>query len=433
MRIFRRTRSPERSPPSRAMDASQAERPTLYGALRRAHLSVALIAVLTAGISLTIVGLTALRAYADHNLQLVARSISYTVEAAVVFRDQEATLASLTAISANENVADVLVLDVDGKVLADWHRTPGTSSSPVRQILGNWLTPRPVELTVTSANQPVGTVRVSGDPTAFVFFLLQGAQGLLICLLLTAVAAHYVSRRMMRDIVAPLKQLMHIAHAVRSERAFARRLPAARIAELNELSADFNALLAELESWQNQLQSENSALALQATRDGLTGLLNRSTFMQSLETAIATAADEAHFSAVLYLDSDEFKSINDLHGHAAGDTVLVEIAKRLHSCVRESDAVARLGGDEFAVLIRTLRQPQDAVKVAENIISAMSAPFSISPTKTVRAGLSIGLAVFPIHARSAESLLDAADAAMYEAKRDARGTWRDATSSSADV
>jgi len=408
-------------------------RPTLYGALRRAHLSVALIAVLTAGISLTIVGLTALRAYADHNLHLVARSICYTIEAAVVFRDQEATLASLTAITAKENIADVVVLDIEGKVLADWHRTPTSSLSTIRRTVGNWLTPQPVELTVTSAGHTVGTVRVSGDPTAFVYFLLQGAQGLLICLLLTAVAAHYVSRRMMHDIVAPLRLLMRVAHAVRTERAFSRRLPSARIAELNELSADFNALLAELESWQSQLQSENSALAIRATRDGLTGLLNRSTFMQALESAIATAAADDHFSAVLYLDSDEFKSINDRHGHAAGDKVLAEIAKRLLGCVRESDVVARLGGDEFAVLIRTLRQPQDAAQVADNIVFAMSAPFRLSASETVRAGLSIGTAVFPIHAQSAEALLAAADAAMYEAKRDARGTWRDATSSSVRV
>ncbi|RZT35500.1 diguanylate cyclase domain-containing protein [Cupriavidus agavae] len=430
MSIFTRRPAPTDSASRRRVESNQDSRLTLYGALRRAHLGVALIAVLTAGIALTVVGLTALRAYADHNLRLVARSISYTVEAAVVFRDKEAVLTSLSAITATENVAGVTVLDTAGNVLAEWHRTPRLSATILPRIIGDWLTPDPVDIPVSGANKVVGIVRASADPTAFVHFLLQGAQGVLVCLLLTAVAAHYLSHRMMRDIVAPLKELMRVAHTVRSKRAFSHRLPAARIAELNELSDDFNALLAELESWQMQLQREKNELALRASHDGLTGLLNRSAFLQALETAVKSAAVHGHFTAVLYLDSDKFKSINDHFGHAAGDKVLVGIAQRLIGCVRESDAVARLGGDEFAVLIRTLRQPQDAVQVAENIISAMCVPFPISETDTLNTGLSIGLAIYPIHAQSASALLDAADAAMYEAKRDAKGTWRDAAASS---
>ena len=408
---------------------AQPSRLTLYGFLRRAHFGVALIAVLTAGVSLTALGLTALRTYADHNLRLVARSISYTVEAPVVFRDREAALESLAAISGQENVAAVSILDADGRLLADWRRTAETSPGSWRRVVGEWLTPAPVQLPVLSASRSVGAVRVSGDPTALLHFLWQGVQGLFVCLLLTALAAHYMSRRMIRDIVSPLQQLMEVAHSVRSERAFERRMPGARIAELNALSEDFNVLLGELETWQQQLQRENTSLAHRASRDSLTGLLNRSAFMQALEATIAVAATKQLFSAVLYLDCDQFKAINDRYGHAAGDAVLVGIAQRLHACVRESDYIARLGGDEFAVLIPSLRQPQDAVQVAESIISAMSAPLRLPEGGTVRAGLSIGLAIFPVHAQSPKAVLHAADAAMYAAKRDARGTWRNAVSS----
>lgn len=400
---------------------------TLYGALGRAHIGVALIAVLTAGISLTVLGLTALRVYADHNLRLVARSISYTVEAPVVFRDSDATLDSLAVIGASEDVAAVTVLDRDGRTLADWRRNTQTASVGLRKVIGDWLTPTPVELTVLNSGQPVGMVRVSGDPATLLHFLLQGVLGLSACLLMTALAAHYMSRRMMRDIVVPLHQLMRVAHAVRSERAFEQRMPAARIAELNELAEDFNVLLAELQRWQQQLQRENRSLAQRASHDSLTGLLNRAAFVQALEAAIAAAEAHQHFSAVLYLDSDEFKTINDSFGHAAGDAVLVEIAQRLHACVRETDQIARLGGDEFAVLIPTLRHPEDAVQIAENIVAAMRPPLRLPDGDIVRSALSVGVAVYPVHGQSPMALLNAADAAMYEAKRDARGTWRNAS------
>ncbi|RZT41690.1 diguanylate cyclase domain-containing protein [Cupriavidus agavae] len=413
--------------PGRRPSATPAPvRPTLYGTLRRIHLSVALIAVLTAGISLTFFGLTALRAHADHNLRLVARSIAYTVEAPVVFGDQAAAADALSAIAAAEDLATVTVYDRDRQLLASWQR-PGQERFPaLRRIAGRLLTSGPAEQPIVHEAQQVGSVQVSGDPVALLHFLLQGTLGLIACLLLTAVGAHYMSSRMLGDIVDPLRNLMRVAHAVRSERAFGQRMPPARIEELNALSEDFNVLLDELEAWQKQLQRENRSLAHRATHDSLTGLLNRAAFTEALDLALRNAAARNHYAAVLYLDSDDFKGINDRHGHAAGDRVLVGIADRIRGCLRESDTVARLGGDEFAVLIDTLRQPEDAVRAAEAILDAMAAPIALPDGGTVVAPLSIGLAVFPVHARNGAALLHAADAAMYGAKRHSGATWHSA-------
>jgi len=418
---------PGRRPSSSSVSApATPARPTLYGALRRIHLGVALIAVFTAGISLTFLGLTALRAYADHNLRLVARSIAYTVEAPVVFRDEAAAADALSAIAAAEDVATVTVFDREHQQLATWQRPSHDRFPALRGLAGELLTSGPVEQPIVHESQQVGSVRVAGDPVALLHFLLQGTLGLLACLLLTAVGAHYMSTRMLANIVDPLRNLMRVAHAVRSERAFGQRMPPARIEELNALSEDFNVLLDELEAWQKQLQHENRSLAHRATHDSLTGLLNRAAFTEALDLAVRAAAACNCHTAVLYLDSDDFKGINDRHGHAAGDAVLMGIAQRIRGCLRETDSVARLGGDEFAVLIAALRHPDDAVRIAEDILDAMIRPISLPDGTTIVAPLSIGVAIFPLHARNGTALLHAADAAMYGAKRQSGATWRSA-------
>jgi diguanylate cyclase (GGDEF)-like protein len=401
-------------------------RPTLYGALRRIHLGVALLAVCTAGLSLTAVGLTALRVYADHNLRLVARSIAYTLEAPVVFRDKAATSETLALIAESEDVSRATVLDLDKRVLADWQRPGHERRDGLLYAIGEWLGTGEIEQPILHDAQPVGTLRMSGDPSNLLHFLLQGGLGLLACLLLTAVSAHYMSSRMLVQIIEPLRNLMRVAHAVRSERDFAQRTPPARIEELNALGDDFNGLLDELETWQNQMQHENRSLAHRASHDSLTGLLNRSAFEELLDLAVRTATASAGYAALLYLDSDDFKGINDRFGHAAGDAVLVALAQRIRASVREGDVVARLGGDEFAVLTTSLRAPADAIHIAEQVLQRIPEPIQLPDSTCITASLSIGIAVFPVHAQGSQGLLHAADAAMYGAKRRSGGTWQSA-------
>lgn len=403
---------------------TRAARPSLYGTLRRFHLSVALIAVFTAGATLTGLGLTALRAYADHNLRLVARSIAYTVEAPIVFRDEAAAAETLAMIATGEDVTAVWIFDRDSRPVANWHRHGAARFPALHQFARDLLTSGPVDQPVFHESQEVGSVRVVGDPVALLHFLLKGTLGLMACLLLTAVGAHYLSSRMLVHIIDPVRSLMRVAHAVRSERAFGQRVPPARIDELNALGEDFNVLLDELEAWQGQLQHENRSLAHRATHDSLTGLLNRAAFTEALDQAVRSAAALGQRVAVLYLDSDDFKGINDRHGHAVGDAVLVGIAQRIRACLRETDRAARLGGDEFAVLLGALRETDDAVLTAKRILAAMAEPFGVAGGASIEATLSIGVAVYPVHARGGTALLHAADAAMYGAKRQSGATWR---------
>ena len=397
-------------------------RRTLDSVLRRAHLSVSLIAVLAAGLTLTAVALLALRVYSDQNLRLVARSMSYTVEGAVVFGDALVAKEALALIGVNEDIDQAQVSDKAGKVLARWERGEHGTRYYIERALTGWMLPDSLTLPVMRNNQAIGSLTLVPHSRSLLPFLLSGLSCLLACLVLSLVVAVRLSRRMETEITSPLRHLAETAHRVRRDRSFELRVPPANIAELNQLNDDFNALLDELEAWQSHLQKEHASLSHRANHDSLTGLSNRAFMEAELERAILEARIGNGKVAVLFLDSDRFKYINDTFGHASGDHVLVTIAARIKQQLREGDLVARLGGDEFAIVLKPLRNSSDAMHIADNIIAAMAQAIELPTGNSIVSSLTIGVAVFPDHAIDAASLVGAADEAMYRAKQAQRGT-----------
>jgi diguanylate cyclase (GGDEF)-like protein len=402
----------------------QGVRPTLRSVLGRGHLSVALLAVGLAGISLTLLGVLALRVYANHNLHLIARSINYTVEAAVVFDDSAAANESLALIASREEVAEAKVFNDEGELLAHWQRADTGMLAKLEVQVATALLDEPVNLPILHQQQQVGHIELVGQGRSLLLFLLSGLAGILFCTILSALAAQYLSRRLLSDIVRPLRGLASVAHAARRERSFDRRVPEAPIAELNELGNDFNALLDELEVWHSHLQNENQTLAHQASHDSLTGLPNRAFFEGRLSRSVRNAARQQDHMALLFLDSDHFKQINDTLGHAVGDEVLISVADRVRAQLREHDLVARLGGDEFAVLLTPLQSREDAELIAEKIVASMKLPVQLDSGRSIATSLSVGIAYYPDDGADPASLLNAADAAMYQAKRKRRGHWQ---------
>jgi len=153
-----------------------------------------------------------------------------------------------------------------------------------------------------------------------------------------------------------------------------------------------------------------------AGHDPLTGLANRGLFEDRLRSVLARVRrDHARF-ALLYIDLDKFKDVNDFHGHATGDLMLQEVARRLTQCVRESDTVARMGGDEFVVLLNNVVLPLHATHVAVKIRDALSLPFRLGD-HILQSTPSIGIAVYPEDGDSMATLLHHADSSMYESKK----------------
>jgi diguanylate cyclase (GGDEF)-like protein/PAS domain S-box-containing protein len=156
-------------------------------------------------------------------------------------------------------------------------------------------------------------------------------------------------------------------------------------------------------------------IARLAYHDSLTGLPNRSLLYDRITQAVALAQRDRHSAAVLFLDLDHFKSINDSLGHDAGDLVLCECAQRMATRLREADTIGRLGGDEFIVLLPVVSELADAALVADKLRAAMREPFVVGD-KEVTVGVSVGIAVAPTDGQDAETLIRSADAAMYQAK-----------------
>src|SRR5262249_40805697 len=161
----------------------------------------------------------------------------------------------------------------------------------------------------------------------------------------------------------------------------------------------------------------------EARTDPLTKLPNRVSFHHDLQRALARLARYGEGFAVLYMDVDEFKAVNDKFGHASGDELLAQIAGRLVAAVRAIDVVARLSGDEFAILAANVSDPRQAFAVAERVMRAADAPFAIGGHEFSNA-ISIGIAVAPGDGRDADTLLRNADQALYRAKKEARGSAR---------
>lgn len=159
-----------------------------------------------------------------------------------------------------------------------------------------------------------------------------------------------------------------------------------------------------------------------AYSDPLTGLPNRRLLMDRLQQSMLSAKRHHRLLAVLYVDLDDFKRVNDQHGHSAGDELLQTAAKRLRRSLRDPDTVCRMGGDEFVVLLDQFENKKDVVKIIQRIAAALSEPFELSG-RYIEVTCSIGGAIYPCDASTADALIHMADTAMYSSKRHGKNRY----------
>ncbi|CAN7169567.1 diguanylate cyclase [Trinickia sp. LjRoot230] len=217
-----------------------------------------------------------------------------------------------------------------------------------------------------------------------------------------------------RALARPLRTLAYAAEHVFDDPA-ARRLPVSRSDEIGVLARCFDIMRTEIHSQMKALRAKQQALTHLAGHDTLTGLPNRLQFMERLEASIRHASLTGDTLAVMFVDLDRFKQINDQLGHSAGDQTLVVIAQRLSAVLRSNEAVARLGGDEFIMLVPGVQSPEAIGDIADRVLAAMDDTVAIGPHR-VSVGASIGISEFPVDGSHADELLAKADTAMYAAK-----------------
>ncbi|TAD78530.1 MAG: CHASE2 domain-containing protein [Oscillatoriales cyanobacterium] len=187
------------------------------------------------------------------------------------------------------------------------------------------------------------------------------------------------------------------------------------ITEQQRAEAELRRTAAELRDYTEQLELAHDVLQYQARHDGLTGMVNRKYFYERLTFALKQSCEESFVGAILYLDLDGFKAVNDTLGHRAGDLLLIECAQRLTQNLRGSDTIARFGGDEFVALLPAIPQAEVAACVAQKLLNAVSKPYCIEG-QTCQVTVSIGIALFPSDGTSSDRLVEYADTAMFAAK-----------------
>jgi diguanylate cyclase (GGDEF)-like protein len=232
-------------------------------------------------------------------------------------------------------------------------------------------------------------------------------------LLLSVILALFYVRRFL---ARPFQNLLTVAGRWQKGDWSVRAASASGSPEFDRLAAAFDSMAAEV-------SSRELKISWMARHDVLTGLANRTVFAEALKREIARAHRDGTNFAVLYLDLDHFKDINDTLGHAIGDLLLQSVAERLRASVRETDTVSRFGGDEFALVVTELKQPADAAILAEKVLAMMSEPVSLQDME-VRSCATIGIAVYGPESADTETLLSHADIALYRAKSAGRGTYR---------
>ncbi|SDH34324.1 diguanylate cyclase domain-containing protein [Paraburkholderia phenazinium] len=239
--------------------------------------------------------------------------------------------------------------------------------------------------------------------------------------LVSSVFAFLLAILFARALTQPLQMLAHAATHFFADHTMGA-LPLRRTDEIGVLARCFDRMRREIRLQLDVLHSKQHELVHLASHDALTGLPNRMLFAQKLETAIDEAAASGERLAVLFVDLDRFKQINDQFGHTVGDRVLATVARRLQAVLSERDMVARLGGDEFIVLIRGSAATDAAPGIAAGIIDSLNETLLIDGQPLV-VGASIGISQYPADGTSVEMLLLNADAAMYAAKSGEHASW----------
>ncbi len=235
-----------------------------------------------------------------------------------------------------------------------------------------------------------------------------------------ALAALVLAAWVSRIVTSPLRQLTRAAEAFSKGRAHGA-LPVMRQDELGDLARGFSDMEEQIQRQMYELNSSRDAMAHLAHHDPLTGLANRRLFEQNLEQALERAQRSGRALALVFVDLDQFKSINDQLGHTTGDAVLQAAAQAIQGAVRQVDKVARLAGDEFTVLCENVDNEEGALQVLDKLHQAFEQPLLVQG-HPMRIRASMGVSLFPRDGDNARILLASADAAMYRAKG-LRSTW----------
>lgn len=245
----------------------------------------------------------------------------------------------------------------------------------------------------------------------------------IILILLFAFALTYKLRQIFSEsILQPISQLDAITSEIINTKNMLHDIPSFNDDEIGDLARNFKHMISELNLYHAQLKKQKNVLSFQATHDPLTELPNRALFNDRLEQSIYKAKRQNEKFALLFIDLDQFKEVNDTFGHGYGDKLLQKVAKRLQSVIREEDTLARLGGDEFTIIMSNFHGDFSPSILAQKILDILQLPIIMNEDQS-HISCSIGISVYPQDATEAADLIKHADIAMYRSKLAGRNNY----------
>jgi len=331
---------------------------------------------------------------------------------------------SLAVLKADSSIKQVFVLNEQDQVIAYYNQKTDVAPNELQQSLKSLrskirqqfieLNPG-VESPVIRNGIRLGTILIEQNEH-IIINKISDTTGISAIILLFALGLSYLlAGRFQRIVTEPVTAMATIMREVSYTKDYSKRVPSFNTDEIDQLAKCFNEMLSEIEQRDEDLLDRQNQLHHMANFDSLTGLPNRVLFNDRLEQALRHAARTGEKLAVLFIDLDDFKMVNDTHGHRTGDQLLLETTTRLAAITRAGDTLARLGGDEFTIILQDVKTAETALLVARKHIQNLFHHYLIDNRKLF-VSASIGVAIYPEHGTTMEALVKNADAAMYLAK-----------------
>jgi diguanylate cyclase (GGDEF)-like protein len=379
-----------------------------------------------------------LRSAAFERLRAQAGIVGNSTLSAMVFSDNLAANRTLSILDNEADIQAAGLFDKEGRLFAHYERTPGTLLDHIPDadsgdVNGFVYVVSPI----TFEGEDIGNILLIADLSVWQSSQTNNLITAGVVFALSLLVALLLSTRLQKLFSEPLLKLASTARRISQEQDYSLRAEKSSKDEIGRLVDDFNDMLEQIQSRDKELYLINEQLEEkvehrtqelteltkqlehQVYHDALTGLANRITLDNNLRFVIEQKQRHDGQLAVLFLDLDRFKIINDTLGHAAGDELLKEVANRFKECVRKSDTLARLGGDEFAVLLFEMDHTNTALAVAKKLADAIAKPLHIMGHE-LSLSTSIGISIYPDDGEDAESLIKNADTAMYRSKDQGR-------------
>ena len=399
-------------------------RPSLVRRLTRINLSVLFLSMVSSFILIALVLWLTARERQGEGAELSALQTASNVAAMLLFHDKTESVRELALLASRRDLIATSLYNINGELFASYKAPVPLLNTQKTMLTRDYqhLVIR-LQVPVYEKNELVGVLVVHEKLNKLRNWFIQG---LLIMSAIMALLFLFSARiliKIQQKALKPLVQLTALAEQVASERNFSLRAQVQDMDEIGRLSQRFNELLKRIETWQSEMSHElehahqaSEQLTQLALYDNLTGLPNRLYFRQLLAQMVAYSRQHHQLMALLFIDLDNFKFVNDNYGHEAGDALLILVGKRLNEVLRNEDKLCRLGGDEFALLLPGQQSVQATEHLAERLLNQIRQPLVINDV-VMPVGMSIGIAFCPLNSHEPNELLNCADEAMYTAKR----------------